>query len=72
MSRLTNRDRHDLREVVSQLTTGREEHGHLADELMPHLDALRVWLDTWVVPKVQRVLDNDSNQKPRTPRKRSR
>lgn len=61
MSRLSQEDRRALELVKRQLLTGNDEKGHLTEDLMLNLNALRPWLDTWVIPKMQRVLDHDSN-----------
>ena len=54
--RLCEGDRARLRRTIARLTAGEDRTGAIAEELRPHLDALRLYLDTWVVPDLADLL----------------
>lgn len=61
MSRLSQTDRDRIKDAIQHL-----KGDELESTLQPQLKALRLWLDTWVIPPLQRVLDD----KPREPYER--
>lgn len=49
---LTKWQKHELDQAVASLLGN-----SISEELHPHLDALRLYLDTWVIPRIRRVVE---------------
>ena len=51
-----------LKEAVAKL---REDNTSLAEELIPHREALRLWLDSWVIAPIDAVIKMDEDRERR-------